>query len=133
MIQGHSAMQKQDILSYPHKSFCWKNIATTHIASIGVGTILIASTYTQSTFNNVCGVEVAYTRTFVNNNTVSLCHAHTGYKFSYSHKSDCCWKKFGIQGNNCTYSFHWCWYNTDCIHLYPEHIHLCQCGVKLYT
>ena len=32
------------------------NIATAHIASIGVGTILIASTYTQSTFIYVCVV-----------------------------------------------------------------------------
>ena len=31
-------------------------VATAHIASIGVGTILIASTYTQSTFINVCVV-----------------------------------------------------------------------------
>ena len=32
------------------------NIATAHIASIGVGTILTASTYTQSTFISVCVV-----------------------------------------------------------------------------
>ena len=46
---------------------------------------------------------------------------------SYPHMF-CCWKRFGIQHSNCTHSFHWCWYNTDCIHLYPEHIHLCLCG-----
>ena len=42
---------------------------------------------------------------------------------SYLHKI-CCWKRFGIQGSNCTHSFQWCWYITDSIHEYPEHIHL---------
>ena len=50
---------------------------------------------------------------------------------SYPHKF-CCWKRFGIQGSNCTHSFQWCWYNTDYIYLYPEHIHLCLCGGKLW-
>ena len=42
---------------------------------------------------------------------------------SYPHMF-CCWRKFGIQGS-CTHSFHWCWYNFDCIQEYPEHTHLC--------
>ena len=54
-------MYRHDIHSLTHTSpvvgrDMISNIATAHIASIGVGTILIASTYTQSTFINVCAV-----------------------------------------------------------------------------
>ena len=57
IIQGHSVMHS----SLTHTSSVVRrdlisNIATAHIASIGVGTILIASIYTQSTFIYVCVV-----------------------------------------------------------------------------
>ena len=105
-------------------------VATTHIASIGVGTILIASMNTQSTFIYVCVVgsctfEITCTfKLLILLSIVVLC---TDRIFSYPHKF-CCWKRFGIQCSNCTHSFHSCWYNSDCIHLYPEHIHhVCLC------
>ena len=54
-------MHRHDIDSRTHTSpvvgrDLVSKVATAHIASIGVGTILIASTYTQSTFINVCAV-----------------------------------------------------------------------------
>ena len=61
MIQGQSVMHSHDIYSRTHTSpvvgrDLVSKVATAHIASIVVGTILIASTYTQSTFINVCVV-----------------------------------------------------------------------------
>ena len=57
IIQGHSVMHN----SLTHTSpvvgrDLISNITTAHIVSIGVGTILIASTYTQGTFIYVCVV-----------------------------------------------------------------------------
>ena len=57
-----------DLISY---------IATAHIAFIGVGTILIASTYTQSTFIYVCVVGNCgyYINSF--NHSLPFCLSHT--------------------------------------------------------
>ena len=81
-------------------------VTSAHIASIVVGTILITSTNTQSTFIYVCVVgSCAYDNTLVLKPlkfSVLLCHA-----LSYSHNCKfCCWKRLGIQGNNYTHNVH---------------------------
>ena len=110
------------------------NVTTTHVASNGVGTNLTASTYTQSTFVYVCEVrncdyDIKQLLTVLSLNHIVSC---TCWIFSYPCKF-CCQKRFGIRGNNYTHSFHWCWYNSDCNHLYSEHIHLCLCDMKMHS
>ena len=87
IIQGHSFMHRHDIYTLTHTSpvvgrVLISNITTAHIASIGVGTMLIASTYTRSTFISVCVVGSCThetTCTFVINDTESYGHAQIGY------------------------------------------------------
>ena len=114
--------------SYPYKFFCWMRFGIqgsncTHICHWCWYNSDCIHEYPEHT--HLC----LQRKLHIQKQVIVL---YTDCVSSYPHMF-CCWRRFGTQGSNCTRSFHWCWYNSDCIHEYPEHIHLYLCGAyKIY-
>ena len=122
--------------SYPCKIGCWKRFGiqgsnytySFHLCLYNTDCIHL---YPEHIHLCLYGGKLKYKECFLIIQIFRVIVSCPDWIFSYPHKF-CCSKRFGIQGSSCTHSFHWCWYNSDCIHLHPERIHQCLYGGELF-